>query len=126
MPAFVVSSLRTSHAINHRACWPEVERKQKTIRQKLDRLDEAATLRDQALAAMRDDPGSPHRGSALAKGTHVTRALGDRVLALAHLAEACAISAATAGLSHHVQLTASLCANATRIGIHVGQQARSK
>ena len=61
----------------------------------LDRLDEAATLRDQALAAMRDDPGSPHRGSALAKGTHVTRALGDRVLALAHLAEACAISRKT-------------------------------
>ncbi|MCE9659209.1 MAG: AAA family ATPase [Burkholderiales bacterium] len=61
----------------------------------LDRLDEAAALRDQALAAVRDDPGSPQRGRALAKGAYVSRALGDRVLALAHLAEACAISRKT-------------------------------
>ena len=57
----------------------------------LDRLDEAAALRDEALAAVRDDTGSPQRARALGKGAFVSRALGERGLALAHLAEACAI-----------------------------------
>lgn len=61
----------------------------------LDRLDEAVALRDQAIEAVRDDTGSPQRGRALAKGAYVLRALGDRVLALEHLAEACVISRKT-------------------------------
>lgn len=58
----------------------------------LDRLDEAATLRDQALVALADDTGSLPRGRALSKGSFVSRALGNRALAIQHLTEACAIA----------------------------------
>ncbi|MEO5883566.1 MAG: AAA family ATPase, partial [Caldimonas sp.] len=75
----------------------------------LDRLDEAAALRDRALAAVRGDARSPQRGRALSKGAYVSRALGERKRALAHLAEACAILRKTR-FSHALPLElANLC-----------------
>lgn len=75
----------------------------------LDRLDQAAVLGDAALLASAAAPTSIHRGQALSQVSCVTRALGNRPLALAQLEEAVAIARSTRMNLYLAVFLANLC-----------------
>ncbi|MEO5881789.1 MAG: hypothetical protein ABIQ06_05185, partial [Caldimonas sp.] len=75
----------------------------------LDRLDQAAALRDAALLASTRVPGSIHRAVTLSQVACVTRAHGDRAGAVAQLEEAVAIARTMRMPAYLAIFLANLC-----------------
>lgn len=76
---------------------------------RLDRLDEAAALREAALQHAAGTPLMITRAQVLNKGSFVARAQGDRIGALAHLEEAVAIGRRTRMSTYLPPYLANLC-----------------
>lgn len=92
----------------------------------LNRLDEAQTLRDEALAACAATLGTIHHAQVLSRCSYVARALGDRAEAIAQLSEAAAIARRTRSSSFLPNYLATLTETLVDDGQHVAAWAMQR